>query len=321
MEISVIANPAPFSFKWYKLTDGNNKTLQNRSSYDEKFGMSYKGTLTLIGIQKEDFGIYQIVVSNNVSRDLIEDIALTQETGDGASISSLTLNNQPTNLTVNEGVNVTLRCQVDGNPRSDIKLLTDSTVLNEEKNSTVAEYTLNATGCLDSEKYTCVAEHNNISTSNKTVLLSVLCSPRLDDRVQFKQKYSAAVDSTVTMEISVIANPAPFSFKWYKLTDGKNKTLQNRSSYDDTSGMSYKGTLTLISIQKEDFGIYHIVVSNNVSRDLIEDIALTQETGGVATAEDSHVISYCGCCDRSSYFPVAVYWRCSRLLQDETSKR
>ncbi|XP_041373523.1 neuronal growth regulator 1-like [Gigantopelta aegis] len=218
---------------------------------------------------------------------------------EGASIISLTLNKQPTNLTVNEGVNVTLRCEVDGYPLPGIKLLTNSKVLNEEKYSTVAEYTLTAAGCLDTGQYTCNA-NNSISSCDKTVVLDVICSPRLDGRVQFIKTYSAAVNSTVTMEMSVIANPKVRSFKWYKLTDGKHKIFQARSSVHAASDVSYEGKLTLIGIQKEDFGIYQVVVSNSVTRDLVENITLTQERGGITQdtptdknqeteTEDSHV--------------------------------
>ena len=65
MEIPVIANPRP-TFTWYKLTDGNREKYGSGSL--SKTDVSAVGKLTLINVQKENVGTYQVVVSNGKPR-------------------------------------------------------------------------------------------------------------------------------------------------------------------------------------------------------------------------------------------------------------
>ena len=93
-----------------------------------------------------------------------------------SSITSLTLNSkQSMTVTVDELTNMTLRCEVDSNPGSTIKLLNNSQTLRQVTNSKHAEYTWSEAGCLDTGTYTCEANNGIKSTVNKSVQLVVRC--------------------------------------------------------------------------------------------------------------------------------------------------
>ena len=94
---------------------------------------------------------------------------------DQSSIIVLTLNSQNTSVTVDELTPMTLRCDVDSNPGSRIKLLYTSLTLHEVTYSTQAEYTWNKAVCLDSGLYTCEAGNNIKSYVTESVELVVKC--------------------------------------------------------------------------------------------------------------------------------------------------
>ncbi|XP_041379189.1 contactin-3-like [Gigantopelta aegis] len=167
---------------------------------------------------------------------------------------------------------MTLRCDVDSNPGSDIKLLNNSQTLREVTNSKQAEYTWNEAGCLDTGNYTCEAENNIKSAVSERVQLVVICSPRLDHRVPFQKEFAAPVGGNVTLVISVIANPTP-TFAWYKLTDGKKNRLVSGGSA--TTDISAVENLTLTNVQQGDIGTYQVVVSNGAKNtDLLKNLTL-----------------------------------------------
>ena len=78
-------------------------------------------------------------------------------------------------VTVDELTAMNLRCDVDSNPRSTIKLLNNSQTLRQVTNSNQAEYTWNEAGCLDTGNYTCEADNRIKSAVSKSVQLVVRC--------------------------------------------------------------------------------------------------------------------------------------------------
>ncbi|XP_041373781.1 contactin-2-like [Gigantopelta aegis] len=133
----------------------------------------------------------------------------------------------------------------------------------------------NEAGCLDTGHYTCEAGNNIKSSVSESVQLVVKCSPRLDHRVPFKDRFGTAVGDDVTLSISVIANPTP-TFTWYRLSDGKKMILTSGSS--TTTDVSAVSNRTLINVQQRDFGIYQVVVSNRSPQaDLVVNITLVEE--------------------------------------------
>ncbi|XP_041372789.1 uncharacterized protein LOC121386056 [Gigantopelta aegis] len=191
---------------------------------------------------------------------------------DQSSIMSLTLNAQFTSVTVDELTAMTLRCDVDSNPGSLIKLLNNSQTLREVTNSKQAEYTWNEAGCLDAGHYMCGAGNNIKTVVSESVQLVVSCAPRLDHRVPFQKEFTAAVSGNVTLKISVIANPTP-TFTWYHVTDGNKNTIGSGGS--STTDVSAVGKLTLTNVQQGNIGTYQVVVSNGAKNtDLVKNLTL-----------------------------------------------
>ncbi|XP_041372808.1 hemicentin-2-like [Gigantopelta aegis] len=242
-------------------------------SFMWKFKSQIKSTssvLSLNNIQRSAAGAYTCKARNTNTQESL-DKTITLDVQYRSSISSLTLNSQSTNVTVDELTPMTLRCDVDGNPGSDIKLLNNSQTLREVTNSKQAEYTWNEAGCLDTGHYTCEAGNNIKSAVSESVQLVVMCSPRLDHRVLFLKEFTVTIGGDVTLKISVIANPTP-TFTWYKLTD-RTKTLMPGTS--STTDVSAVGKLTLTHVQQGDIGTYQVVVSNGAPRqDLIVNLTL-----------------------------------------------
>ncbi|XP_041372805.1 synaptogenesis protein syg-2-like [Gigantopelta aegis] len=243
-------------------------------SFMWKFKSQIKSTssvLSLNNIQRSAAGDYTCTVRNrNTQKPL--DKTITLDAQYRSSITSLTLNSQSTSVTVDELTAMTLRCDVDGNPESDIKLLNSSQTLDEVTNSKQAEYTWNEAGCLDTGHYTCEAGNSIKSAIRESVQLVVRCSPRLDHRVPFQKVFAAAVGGNVTLKISVIAKPTP-TFTWYKLTDGSKHSLGSGSP--STTDVSAVGKLTLTNVQQGDIGTYQVVVSNGIkSTYLVKNLTL-----------------------------------------------
>ena len=91
--------------------------------------------------------------------------------------------------------------------------------------------------------------------------VNVSGSPRLDHRLPFQKTFETEAGGNVTLKIPVIAYPAP-TFTWYYVTNGSKVSLGSGSS--TTTGVSAVGTLTLTNVQEQDFGIYQVVVSNDL---------------------------------------------------------
>ncbi|XP_041346662.1 nephrin-like [Gigantopelta aegis] len=225
--------------------------------------------LSLNNIQRSAAGDYTCTARNtNTQKSLEKKISLDVQYQ--SSITSVTLNSQYTPVTVDELTPMTLRCDVDSNPGSHIKLLNNSQTSREVTHSKQAEYTWNEAGCLDAGHYTCEAGNNIKSAVSESVQLVVRCSPRLDHRVPFQKEFAAAVGGDVTLNISVIANPSP-TFTWYKLTDGNKHSVGSGSS--STTDVSAVGKLTLTNVQQGDIGTYQVVVSNGAKNtDLVKNL-------------------------------------------------
>ncbi|XP_041379121.1 hemicentin-2-like [Gigantopelta aegis] len=243
-------------------------------SFTWKFKSQIKSTsdvLSLNNIQRSSAGDYTCTARNTNTQTPL-DKTITLDVRYRSSTTSLTLNSQSTKATVDELTAMILRCDVDSNPESHIKLLNNSQTLREVTNSKMAEYTWNEAGCLDTGHYTCEAGNNIKSAVSESVQLVVRCSPRQDHRVPFQKQFVAAVGGDVTLKISVIANPTP-TFTWYKLTNGNKNRLGSGSS--STTDVSAVGKLTLTNAQQRDIGTYQVVVSNGAkTTDLVENLTI-----------------------------------------------
>ena len=80
---------------------------------------------------------------------------------------------------------MTLRCDVDSNPVSKIKLFNHTKRIHTEYDSKSAEYSWAAANCLDGGTYSCEASNRIKEAANRSIDLIVKCKFTMDD---FKKK-------------------------------------------------------------------------------------------------------------------------------------
>ncbi|XP_041373383.1 carcinoembryonic antigen-related cell adhesion molecule 5-like isoform X1 [Gigantopelta aegis] len=248
-------------------------------SYSWTFGNQQIGTdpVKLIpSIGRDQSGTYTCIVTNTATRDRKRkmfslDVYYQQQ------ITSLTLNSQPSGVTVTERTVVTLRCVVDSNPVSDIKLFNGSYPIHEVFNSSTTEYSLGQVECLDTGEYRCKGRNRIWHAVSRTVKLDVTCSPKIDHRVPFQGTFHAALLSDATLSVPIIANP-PAQCRWFRLQDNGDRRLLGTSRPEVVSAASGIGKFTLRNAQLEDFGSYQVVVSNGGKPgDLVLNLTLTAQ--------------------------------------------
>ncbi|XP_071094641.1 nephrin-like [Haliotis cracherodii] len=190
-----------------------------------------------------------------------------------AYVSMFTANSHNDSLTVNESDPVTLRCQVDSNPRSVIRLLNGTEELTRADNSLTEEYRLESADCRQRGNYSCTATNNIGAPINQRVELLVKCSPRPDETLPQQQKYASRLGGNVNVTVSVLAYPLP-TFTWSRA----NSTSQDRTgSSSRVSDISVTARLHLTNLQLQDFGNYRFTVNNGVGDSVIFTLGIVLE--------------------------------------------
>ncbi|XP_046558354.1 protein turtle homolog B-like [Haliotis rubra] len=175
-----------------------------------------------------------------------------------ADISIFNGNSHSGSVTVNESYSVTLRCQIDSNPRSVIRLLNGTEELTRADNSLTATYRLESADCRQRGNYSCTATNNIGAPVTRRVELLVQCSPRLDDSKQLK--FATTLGGDVTVSVSVLAYPPP-TFTWSRVIS-ISQDLTGSSS--PASDISITASVHLTNLQQQDFGDYSLTVGNGV---------------------------------------------------------
>ncbi|XP_071094645.1 cell adhesion molecule CEACAM5-like [Haliotis cracherodii] len=140
-------------------------TRTNSSSFTPQTG----STLTISNIQRSQAGAYVCTATNTLSPCVgtsvmrSDSVEVTVDVQYPASVSMFTANSLSGLVTVNESDPVTLRCQVDSNPRPIIRLLNGTEELTRADNSLTTEYRLESADCRQRGNYSCTAT-NNIGT-------------------------------------------------------------------------------------------------------------------------------------------------------------
>ncbi|XP_046563057.1 protein turtle homolog B-like isoform X2 [Haliotis rubra] len=177
-----------------------------------------------------------------------------------ANISTFTVNSHSGSVTVNESDEVILRCQIDSNPKSAIRLLNGTEELTRADNSVTAIYRLESADCRQRGNYSCTATNNIGAAVTQKVELLVRCPPRLDDSISKQLKFPARLGGDVTLSVSVLAYPLP-TFTWSR----SNSTSQDvNGSSSPVSDISVTARLHLTDLQQQDFGDYNLSVGNGV---------------------------------------------------------
>ncbi|XP_048241010.1 nephrin-like [Haliotis rufescens] len=175
-----------------------------------------------------------------------------------ATVSMFTVNSLGGSVTVNESDPVTLRCQVDSNPRSVIRLLNGTEELTRADNSMTAEYRLESADCRQRGNYSCTATNNIGAPVSQRVELLVKCSPRLEETAAQQLKYAARLAGNVNVSVSVLAYPLP-TFTWSRTTSTSQDLTGSSSPVSD---ISVTARLHLTNLQQQDFGDYSLTANN-----------------------------------------------------------
>ncbi|XP_048241026.1 cell adhesion molecule-related/down-regulated by oncogenes-like [Haliotis rufescens] len=184
-----------------------------------------------------------------------------------------TVNSLSGTLTVNESDPVTLRCQIDSNPGSVIRLLNGTEELTRADNSMTSEYRLESADCRQRGNYSCTAANKIGAPVSQRVELLVKCYPRLDGTVAQQLKYASRLDGNVNVSVSVLAYPLP-TFTWSR-TNSTSQDLTGSSS--PVSDISVTARLHLTDLQQQDFGDYNLTVDNGVGGSVAYTVSIVSE--------------------------------------------
>ncbi|XP_071095620.1 protein turtle homolog B-like [Haliotis cracherodii] len=190
-----------------------------------------------------------------------------------ATVSMFTANSLGGSVTVNESDQVTLRCHVDSNPRSVIRLLNGTEELTRADNSLTAEYRLESADCRQRGNYSCTAINYIGAPVSQRLELLVKCFPRLDETVAQQLKYASRLGGKVNVSVSVLAYPLP-TFTWSRTTS-TSKDLTGSSS--PVSDISVTARLHLTNLQQQDFGDYRLTVDDGVGGSVAYTVSIVSE--------------------------------------------
>ncbi|XP_071095624.1 protein turtle homolog B-like [Haliotis cracherodii] len=190
------------------------------------------------------------------------------------NVSMFTANSLGGSVTVNESDPVTLRCHVDSNPRSVIRLLNGTEELTRADNSLTSEYRLESADCRQRGNYSCTATNNIGAPVSQSVELLVKCSPRLDETVAQQLKYASRLGGKVNVSVSILAYPLP-TFTWSRTTTTTSQDLTGSSS--PVSDISVTARLHLTNLQQQDFGDYRLTVDNGVGGSVAYTVSIVSE--------------------------------------------
>ncbi|XP_071095654.1 B-cell receptor CD22-like [Haliotis cracherodii] len=241
-------NPPTTSYTWtYGGSTVSAGTVLDRSSISRNQGGNYtctaSNTLTPSGgFQRQ--GTTAVQINVNVQYQ--------------ANIRKFTANSNYGSVIVDESGPLILRCLIDSNPGSVIRLLNGTEELARADNSLTSEYRLESADCRQRGNYSCTATNNIGAPDSQRLELLVKCSPRLDESQQLK--YVSRLGGKVMVIVSVLAYPLP-TLTWSR-TNSTSQDLTASSS--PVSDISVTARLHLTNLQQQDFGDYSLTVDNGV---------------------------------------------------------
>ncbi|XP_048241016.1 nephrin-like [Haliotis rufescens] len=228
-------------------------------------------TLSLGQADRSKTGSYRCQPSNTHGSS--DSVTVSVDVQYAATVRMFTVNSLGGSVTVNESNPVTLKCQVDSNPRSVIRLLNGTEELTRADNTLTAEYRLASADCRQRGNYSCTATNNIGTPVSQRVVLLVKCSPRLDETVPQQLKYATRLGGNVNVSVSILAYPLP-TFTWSRTTSIRQDLTGSSSPVSD---ISVTARLHLTNLQQQDFGDYSLTVNNGESSSLTYTVSIVSE--------------------------------------------
>ncbi|XP_071094639.1 protein turtle homolog B-like [Haliotis cracherodii] len=234
-------------------------------------GFSSGATLSLGQADRSKTGSYRCQPSNTHGSG--DSVTVSVDVQYPANVSMFTANSGSGSLTVNESDPVTLRCQIDSNPRSVIRLLNGTEELTRADNSLTADFRVESADCRQRGNYSCTATNNIGAPVSQWMELLVKCSPRLDETLPQQLQYASRLGGNVNVTVSVLAFPLP-TFTWSRTTSTSQDLTGSSSPVSD---ISVTARIHLTYLQQQDFGDYRLTVDNSEGGSVAYTLSIVSE--------------------------------------------
>lgn len=165
-----------------------------------------------------------------------------------------------------EHQSVTLQCNIDSYPLSDVTWLFSRTYTKLKNDFDVQQsnYTVKEADCLQTGIYQCNAS-NVIGNYLQDVELFVNCSTRIDHREHDVPPVFGINDADLlNITVYLIAYPPP-SIYWI-FTD-KNRQNTTINSTENFNVFEHQSNIMNLKVDEDDFGVYTIYASNNIGKE------------------------------------------------------
>ncbi|XP_031787701.1 lachesin isoform X2 [Nasonia vitripennis] len=172
-----------------------------------------------------------------------------------------------TDMMVNEGSNVTLRCAATGTPRPTITWRREAggSISSQEAGGAVvsaegSQLEITRVNRLHMGAYLCIASNGVPPTVSKRIVLIVHFSPMIHIENQLVGAYEG---QKLMLECRSEAYPRPITY-W---TSPANETINNDGHYKvESSTSGYETTMKLVirSVRSQDYGLFRCIATNSL---------------------------------------------------------
>jgi len=269
LEIKSMAHPVPTKWVWKKKMEDGWKNIQtmNQALPNTHIAEMPNGSLNMTSVQKEDAGVYKILITNSV--------ATSQATFDISILYPPSFVEITRSTLVNVGEDVVLNCNVDASPLkpNTIKWKRskyDMSRVIKESTATGSKITIKNVTIDDAGMFTCIANNGIPKESPESIeenlYLLVKHKPIID---KSKALTKAASDSGFDGKLICKAKGAPnITFKWFRngeringgAEDSKKTKHVIRDEMEDY--LNWKTELIVRRVDSSDYGAYECFAQN-----------------------------------------------------------
>ncbi|XP_069106281.1 uncharacterized protein [Argopecten irradians] len=288
----------------------------------EIYGTNYSGvtiddpSLTIIDVMSADSGIYICKANNSIGTGSSDFVILNVQ-----DIPMVMV--YPTNVTAVAGDNVTLTCNVTGNPEAtvvywDVMVDGGQTEVLEIDGTNTAGGTLNVPSVTlisvmtnDSGIYICKANNSIGTGSSEYAILDVQDIPMV---MVTDQNVTVTAGDNITLFCNATGNPSVTAVYW-EVTFGGGEAMMVEVNGTNYSGVSIDDpSLTIIDVMSADSGIYICKANNSIGTGSSDYVMLDVQDIPMVTVTDQNVTVTAGdnvtlfCNATGNPSVTAVYW-------------
>ncbi|XP_020608165.1 hemicentin-2-like [Orbicella faveolata] len=245
----VDGNPVP-TISW--TTDGS--PLDTNDNFTRISLSLDKKQLTITNVSRTDSGEYRCVASNILGNETSSAALLDVQYHPKITV-------HPVRDTKTEGDNLTLSCNVTGNPVPTISWTRDRSLIDTNVNSRISfsadkkQLTIMNVNRRDSGEYRCVARNSLGNDTSNVSSVDIQDKPEITAHPQGAEKTEG---DNVTLSCNATANPIA-TISWTRDGSPINTTINSRISFSED-----KKKFTIINVNRTDSGEYRCVASNEL---------------------------------------------------------